>query len=101
MSIIDTLQIPTGKLDMIIRSVEIASYMPGRIRLYSQKLIGNAQLEREIKGELGRFAELAEVETSLVTGSILIKYEPTVLRQNAELKKVEQYVMTHAAKRTG
>ena len=100
MSITDTLQIPTGKLDFIVRSVEIAAYMPGRIRLYSQKLVNNPDLEKEIKGELGRFAELTEVETNLVTGSILIKYDPPILRRNAELKKVEQYIMTHAKKRT-
>ena len=94
------MQIPTSKLDLIIRNVEIASYMPGRIRLYSQKLVNNPRLAEEIKGELRRFAELSDTELSLVTGSILIKYDPLVLRRNAELNKVEQYIMTHAKKRT-
>ena len=100
MSIVDALQIPTNKLDMFIRSVEIASYMPGRVRLYSKNLINNPNLERDIKGNLGTFSELSEVETNTTTGSILIKYEPSVLRQNSELVKAEQYIMTHAAKRT-
>ena len=97
--ITETLQIPTTKLDFIVRNVEIASYMPGRIRLYSKKLVNNESLAREIKGELGRFAELTEVEIGLLTGSVLIKYNPELLRKNAELLKVEQYVMTHAKKR--
>ena len=101
MSITDALQIPTTKLDMIVRNVEIASYIPGRIRLYSKKLVNNDNLAREIKGELTRYAELTEVEIGLVTGSILIKYEPAILRKNAELTKAEQYIMTHAKKRVG
>ena len=43
---------------MLLRSVEIASYMPGRIRLRSKKLIGNAKLENEIKSQLGAFSEI-------------------------------------------
>ena len=99
MSITDALQIPTSKLDMIVRSVEIASYMPGRIRLYSKNLVNNKDLEREIREELGRYAELTEVEIGLVTGSVLIKYDPIALRKNAALRKVEEYIMTHAKKR--
>ena len=99
MSIADTLQIPTTKLDLIIRNVEIASYIPGRIRLYSRKLVNNASLADEIKQELTRYNELTEIEIGLVTGSVLIKYDPSVLRKNTALTKVEQYVMTHAKKR--
>ena len=36
------------------------------------------------------------METSIVTGSILIHYEPEKLRQNPDLRKVEEYIMTHA-----
>ncbi len=99
-AIMDAVGLPTGKLDVFIRSVEIASYMPGRIRLYSKNLIGNENLSREIKGELARFAELKEVETNTVSGSVLIKYEPAILQRNAELVKAEQYIMAHAKKRT-
>ena len=44
-----SLQIPTTKLDLFIRSVEIASYLPGRIRLRSKKLLGNLELERQVQ----------------------------------------------------
>ena len=36
--------IPTLKWDLIMRAVSISSYLPGRIRLHSKKLIGNAEL---------------------------------------------------------
>ena len=99
MSIMDTLQIPTNRLDLFIRSVEIAAYLPGRIRLYSKSLIGNPSLEHEVQARLSAFHEIDSVETSAVTGSILILYKPELLRQNAELRKVEEYIKLHARRK--
>ncbi len=99
MSLFDSLQIPTNQLDLFIRSVKISSYIPGRVRLYSKKLIGNADLERQIQEQLGAFVEIDAVKTNTVTGSILILYTPAILQRNAELRKVEQYIMTHVKKR--
>lgn len=59
----------------------------------------DSALEVEVQAQLGAFPEIASTETSTVTGSILIKYEPAVLRRNAELRKVEEYIMTHAKRR--
>ena len=70
MNLINTLQIPTSKLDLFIRSVEISSYLPGRVRLRSSKLISNPALEVEVQAQLGAFPEIASTETSTVTGSI-------------------------------
>lgn len=91
--------IPTNTLELFIRSVDISSYIPGRVRLYSKKLINNPGLEREVQEKLTAFAELSEVTTSTTTGSILITYEPAVLRANKELKEVEEYIITHARRR--
>jgi hypothetical protein len=96
LNLLGNMQIPTSKLDLFIRSVEIASYLPGRVRLRSKKLIGNMSLEHEVRSQLLSFAEIDSVETSTATGSILIKYVPERLRANAELAKVEVYIMTHA-----
>jgi len=99
MNIINALQIPTTKLDWFIRSVEVAAYIPGRVRLRSRQLVDNPALEIEVQAQLGAFPELTQVETSTATGSILIHYEPEVLRRNAELRKVEEYIMTHVQRR--
>lgn len=99
MNLMNTLQIPTTKLDLFIRSVEISSYIPGRVRLYTKQLVNTPALEVEVQAQLGAFSEITSVETSTVTGSILIKYEPETLRKNAELRKVEEYIMTHAKRR--
>ena len=99
MGIMEAMQIPTNRLDMFIRSVEISSYLPGRVRLYSKSLVNNPGLELEVKSQLSAFPEIDSVETSTVTGSILIRYEPGRLRQNANLRKVEAYIMTHARRK--
>ena len=99
MGLMDSLQIPTNRLDFFIRSVEISSYLPGRIRLHSRDLVGNPNLEQEIKASLSPLDGIDSVETSTVTGSILIKYTPEQLRRNNELRKVEEYIMTHARRK--
>lgn len=99
MSFIGNFQIPTNTLDLFIRSVDISSYLPGRVRLYSNNLIGNAELEAQIQSQLGSFAEIDSVQTNVTSGSILILYTPERLRQNADLRKVEEYIMTHARRK--
>lgn len=99
MSFMGSLQIPTNTLDLFIRSVDISSYLPGRVRLYSNNLIGNAELEAQIKSQLMAFAEIDSVQTNTTSGSILILYTPERLRQNADLRKVEEYIMTHARRK--
>lgn len=87
------------KLEMLLRTVDIASYIPGRIRLRTKKLIGNKKLETEIKNQLGAYSEIDSVEISTVTGSILITYVPDKLRQNIDLLKAEKYIAAHAPKK--
>ena len=99
LNLMGSLQIPTNTLDIFIRSVEISSYLPGRVRLYSNNLIGNSPLEQQIQNQLGAFAEIDAVKTNTVSGSILILYEPEKLRRNADLRKVEEYIMTHARRK--
>ena len=87
------------KLEMLLRSVEIASYIPGRIRLRSKRLVGNIKIEQEIQAQLAAFSEISSVETSTVTGSILITYVPEILRQNVDLLRAERYIASHVKKK--
>lgn len=95
MGIMDFVNIPKNKIDMFIRTVEVAAYVPGRVRLYSKQLIGNPVNCRKVKDYLRSYKELSEVEVNEVTGSILIKYTPQLLHTNKELTKVEEYIKTH------
>lgn len=91
--------LPQSKLDFFIRAVDIASYIPGRARLYAKSLVGNAPLAKQVEGELSRKAGMKSVRTNPVTGSILIEYDPEALRKDPELAKVEEYIRTHVKKR--
>lgn len=91
--------IPASALELFLRSTEVASYMPGRVRLYSRQMIGNPALEEEVRRRLGALAELDSVTTNMETGSILITYLPERLRANAELRRAEEYIVKHARRR--
>ena len=93
--IMDFVNIPRSKIDMFVRTVEVAAYIPGRVRLYSRSLVGNEDNCRKVLGYLRSYPELSEVEVSSVTGSILIKYTPQLLHTNKELTAVEKYIRTH------
>ncbi len=96
MGIMDVLNLPKSKLDLFIRSVEVSAYIPGRVRLYSKSLMGNKGKCDEVLTYLRGIAELSEVQVNEVTGSILIMYNPQVLRANKELCRVEEYIKNHA-----
>ena len=91
--------LPQSKLDFFIRAVDIASYIPGRARLYAKSLVGNAPLAKQVEGELSRRAGMKSVRTNPVTGSILIEYDPEALRKDPDLAKVEEYIRTHVKKK--
>ena len=101
MNIFDTIKnaIPQSAVDVFIRTTDIASYMPGRVRLYSKQLVGNAALERQVKEQLGALDGIEQVDTNTTTGSILIIYEPERLRTHAELRRAEEYMRQHARRR--
>ena len=90
---------PQSKLDFFVRAVDVASYIPGRARLYARPLVGNAALAAQVKKELSGAAGMKNVSTSTTTGSILIEYDPAELRKNPDLARMEEYIRTHVKKR--
>ena len=99
LDLLQTLNIPQNKLEVFVRTVEISAYIPGRIRLHSQALIGNDALNRQLHRYLRSFHELSEIKTNLLTGSILICYTPQYLHTNPELTRVENYIRIHVRRR--
>lgn len=90
---------PQSKLDFFIRAVDVASYIPGRARLYARPLVGNAALAKQVERELSSAEGMKSVRTNTTTGSILIEYDPAMLRKNPELARMEEYIRTHVKKR--
>ncbi len=95
------MHLPQSRLELFIRTVEVAAYIPGRIRLYARPLTGNAALARQTEAELLAATGVTSARVNTTTGSILIEYDPEKLRQNPELARIEEYVRTHVKKRRG
>jgi len=89
------MDLPQSKLDFFVRAVRIASYIPGRIRLYADVMVGNAEMARQVERELSSAAGMKSVRTSTTTGSILLEYDPAVLRKDPGLARMEEYIRTH------
>lgn len=95
MGVMDWVNIPQSKIEMFIRTVEVAAYIPGRVRLYSRALEGNSANCQRVLAYLRSYPELSEVEVNQATGSILIKYTPQLLHTSKELTKAENYIKSH------
>ena len=91
--------LPLSKWDLLIRMVRVTSYIPGRIRFYSNTLVGNTERCRQVYAHVASYKEIDSVEVNAVTGSVLIQYRPAVLRANPELARVEIYVNDHVERR--
>lgn len=90
---------PQSKLDFFVRAVDVASYIPGRTRLYTRALVGNEALAKQVKDELSGAAGMKSVLVNTTTGSILLEYDPEVLRTNPDLARMENYIKTHVKKK--
>lgn len=87
--------IPTTKMEWFLKSVEVASYIPGRIRVYSRALVNNPQLKEKVEQSLGKYPELEKITVNLITGSVLIEYLPENIKGNSELCEIEAYIKNH------
>ena len=93
------MMIPVSKWDFIMKAVSVRSYLPGRIRLQSNRLVNNKSLSAQVYQYISSYKEIDTVEVSTVTGSVLLMYKPQILRSNRELAEIERYIMTHVERR--
>jgi len=64
---------------MVTLPIQIAHFLPGRVRVKLPRLKGNASLAGEIERTLTALQGIRHVETSTTTGSVLVLYEPHLL----------------------
>ncbi len=96
---LDMTLFPQSKLDFFVRAVDVASYIPGRTRLYTRALVGNEALAKQVEDELSSAAGMKSVRTNTTTGSILLEYDQKILRTNPDLARMEDYIRTHVKKK--
>lgn len=92
----DYICLPHTQPDFFMRGVEIAFYMPGRIRLYCLHLEGNEHYKEHIAKYLRAFADVGRVQLNHVSGSILITYDTEKIKEYPDLARVEDYIRHHA-----
>lgn len=90
---LDFLKIPLNKEDFLLSQVQVAHYIPGRIRLTSRKLVQNQALAQKIEAALREIRELKSYKLNLITGSILLEYTPEAVACNPRLARIERAVM--------
>lgn len=83
-------------LHAFLADTDIASYLPGRIRVYNLALAGNARLAGQVTSFLRSFEGIEDAVVSLPTGSLLITYAPDELRRNPHLANIESFIREHA-----
>lgn len=96
LGISDLLSLQKTNLERFIQSVEISSFLPGRIRLHSKALVQNLQLQKQVTETLQGYKEISSIEINPLTGSVLIQYVPALLQKNPELARMELYIKNHS-----
>jgi hypothetical protein len=61
--------------------VKVVSFIPGRVRLRVEKMKGNQDFAERVEKELSENSALKLVETKADSGSVLIKYDRKLLKQ--------------------
>ena len=83
-------------LHAFLAGTDIASYLPGRIRVYNLALAGNDKLADQVSSFVRSFSGVTDAKVALNTGSLLITYEPDEIRKNPHLANIEAFVREHA-----
>jgi hypothetical protein len=90
---------PCTKLDFLVRHVTVASFIPGRIRFYTNSIKGKTDLSRSLSEYLISLETVRTVEINSITGSVLIVYDPVLLQKYPKLMRVEAYIRIHVGRR--
>lgn len=95
----NSFNIPTSKMDVILRNVKIVHYIPGRLRLHCPNLVNNADVSVLITNHLQTIREIHDFKLNILTGSILLQYDPALVSQNSDLLKIHQLLLKNYSRR--
>jgi len=59
--------------------IDVVHYLPGRLRLRSARLKGNARAGEEARLHLAQLTGVVSAKANTYTGSLLVEYDPAVL----------------------
>ena len=81
-----------------LSTVEVSSYIPGRIRCYSSLIKNNHENALILEDYFSKFDELNSFKINEVTGSVLIEYDAEKITRNPELREIEEELKKKSSK---
>lgn len=76
-------------LQALVASLQVDSYVPGRVRLRSTLLAANPQWKQPLEEYIRSFTGVKTAAINTLTGSLLITYDAEKLRQKPKLAELE------------
>ncbi len=77
---------------MSLQGLEIVHALPGRVRIKVARLRGDPKLAEEARTKLAKVPGILNIETNVLTGSVLILFDPERLGSLESLAKLTEVV---------
>lgn len=83
---------PQSSLERLLATIQVKSFVEGRLRVYSPCFVDNPLLKKQVEEYVRSFTGITRAEINLLTGSLLIEYQPQKLRKKPRLATLEQQI---------
>jgi hypothetical protein len=83
-----------------VRSVQVVSTIPGRVRVQVAGLSGQPELARKLNDEIGALPGVQDAQASARTGRMLVTYEPELQTTETLTAAVDRTRATHLSRAT-
>jgi hypothetical protein len=80
-----------------VLEIDVAHYLPGRLRLRSARLKGNARAGEEARFHLAQLAGVTSTKANASTGSLLVEYDRAVTSPGKVIDVLEKHGYISAA----
>ena len=80
----------------LLASLQVVSFIEGRVRLRSPWFLNNEKLKKQMEEYIVSFTGVTKATINVLTGSLLIEYQPETLRTKPRLASLEKYLAGEA-----
>lgn len=80
----------------LLASLQVVSFIEGRVRLRSPWFLNNEKLKKQMEEYVASFTGVTKATINVLTGSLLIEYQPETLRTKPRLASLEKYLAGEA-----
>ena len=83
--------------ERLLDSLQLISFIEGRVRLRSPWFVDNEKLKKQMEEYIASFTSVTRAEINVLTGSLLIEYQPEKLRAKPRLAALEDCLKVKAS----